>query len=45
VRSFGPCDWAFDHHVVNRAVVFSLLSLVLEVQIGASGDDVDGSEG
>jgi hypothetical protein len=45
VRPFGLCDWTFDRHMVNLAVVFSLLSLALEVRIRASGDCVDGSEG
>jgi hypothetical protein len=31
--------------MVNLAVVFSLLLLVLEIWIGAFGDCVDGSEG
>jgi hypothetical protein len=45
VRPFGLCDWAFNFHVVNLAVVFSLSLLVLEAHIGASGDGVYGSEG
>jgi hypothetical protein len=42
VRPFCSCDWAFDRHVVNFVVVFSFLPFVLEVQIGASDDYVDG---
>jgi hypothetical protein len=45
VRPFGSCDWAFDCHMVNLVVVFSLLSFVLEVHIGASSNCVDGSKG
>jgi hypothetical protein len=45
MRSFGPCDWAFDHHVIDLAVVFSLLLLGLEVQVGDFDNCVDGSEG
>jgi hypothetical protein len=45
VRPFGSCDWAFDKHVVNLVIIFSLLPFVMEVQVGASGDCVDGSEG
>jgi hypothetical protein len=45
VRLFSLCDRAFDLHIVNLAAVFSLLPLVLEVQVGASGYCVVGSDG
>jgi hypothetical protein len=45
MRPLGSCDWAFDRHMVDLAVLFSLLPLILEVQVGASGDWVEGSEG
>jgi hypothetical protein len=43
--SFSPCDWAFDHNVVDFVVELLFLPFVLEIQIGASSDCVNGSEG
>jgi hypothetical protein len=40
--SFGSGDWAFDHYMVNLAVVLSFLSFVLEIYVGGFGDFVDG---
>jgi hypothetical protein len=45
MRPFRLCDWAFDRHVVNLAIVLSHLSLVLKIQFGASRDCVESSEG
>jgi hypothetical protein len=44
VRTLGSCDWAFDDHIVDLTVVFSPLPLILEVQVGASGDCMNGFE-
>jgi hypothetical protein len=45
VRPFGSRDWALDHHMIDLAVVLSLLSRILEIYVGASGYGVDSSEG
>jgi hypothetical protein len=45
VRPFGSRDWALDRHVIDLAIVLSFLSFVLEIQVGASSDCMDGSEG
>jgi hypothetical protein len=45
VGPFGSFDRAFDYHTVDLMVVFSLLLLVLEVQVGASSDRVNGFKG
>jgi hypothetical protein len=42
VRPLGSHDWAVDRYVINLAIVLSLLPLVLETQVGASGDGVSG---
>jgi hypothetical protein len=44
-RAFGLHNWAFDRHVIDLAIVLSFLSFVLEIQVGASSDCMDGSEG
>jgi hypothetical protein len=44
VRPFVSCDCTFNHNMVNLTVIFSLLPLVLKVQLGASDDCVDGFE-
>jgi hypothetical protein len=44
VRPFVSCDCTFNRNVVNLTVIFSLLPLVLEVQVGVSDDCVDGFE-
>jgi hypothetical protein len=45
VRPFGLHDWAFDCHKIDLMVVLSFMSFVLEIQVGVSGDCMDGSEG
>jgi hypothetical protein len=45
VRPFGSHDWALDRHMIDLAVILSLLSLVLEIYVGASSYGVDGSKG
>jgi hypothetical protein len=45
MRPLSLHDWAFDCHMIYLAIVLSSLSLVLETQVGASGDCVDGFEG
>jgi hypothetical protein len=44
-RPLGSLDWTLDHYMVYLAVVLSLLPLVFEGQVRASGDGVYGSEG
>jgi hypothetical protein len=39
------CYWAFDLRIIYLAIVVSSLFFVLETQVGASGDCVDGSDG
>jgi hypothetical protein len=38
-------DWTLNHYMINLAVMLSLLSLVFEGKVRASGDGVYGSEG
>jgi hypothetical protein len=45
VQPLGLHDGAFDHHIIYLPVVLSLLFFVFEIQVGASGDYVDGSKG
>jgi hypothetical protein len=45
VRPRGSHDCAFDHHMIDLTVVLSLLSFVFEIQVGASSDCMNGSEG
>jgi hypothetical protein len=45
VRPLSSHDWAFDRHMIYLAIVLLSLPLVLEIQVGASGDCVDGFEG
>jgi hypothetical protein len=45
MRALCSHDGAFDHHVIYLTVVLSLLSFIFEIQVGASNDCVDGSEG
>jgi hypothetical protein len=45
VRPLNFCYWAFDRHIIYLEIVVSSLFFVLEAQVGASGDCVDGSEG
>jgi hypothetical protein len=44
-RPLSSQDWAFDRHMIFLMIVPSSLALILETQIGAFGDCVDGSEG
>jgi hypothetical protein len=44
-RPLDSCDWAFNHHMIYLAIVLSSLALVPEIQVGASGDCVDGFGG
>jgi hypothetical protein len=39
------CYWTFDRHIIYLAIVVSSLFFVLETQVGASSDCVDGFEG
>jgi hypothetical protein len=45
VWSFGSHDWAFNRHMTDLTVILSFLSFVLEIQVGASGNCMDGFEG
>jgi hypothetical protein len=38
-------DWAFDCHMIYLTIVVSSLPFILETQVGAFGDCVDGFEG
>jgi hypothetical protein len=38
VRPLGSHDWTLDCYMINLAVVLSLLSLVFEGQVVATGD-------
>jgi hypothetical protein len=38
VRRLGSHDWTLDRYMINLAVVLSLLSLVFEGQVVATGD-------
>jgi hypothetical protein len=44
VQPFGSHNWAFDRYVINLAIVLSLLPLILETQVRASGDGVHSFE-
>jgi hypothetical protein len=44
VRLLGLHDWAFDPYMINLAIVILRLPLVLETEVGASGDGVYSSE-
>jgi hypothetical protein len=41
VRPFGFGDRTFDNHMIDLSVIVSLLPLVSEIDIGASGDSED----
>jgi hypothetical protein len=45
VRPLGLHDWTLNLYMINLLVVLSLLSLVFEGRVGATGDGVYGSEG
>jgi hypothetical protein len=45
VRPLCSRDWAFNCHMIYLAIVVSSLPFILETQVGASSDCVDGSEG
>jgi hypothetical protein len=48
VGPFGLGDWAFDGYMVNLSIVISVLSLGVEISVGASGNCEDcamGGEG
>jgi hypothetical protein len=45
MRPLGSRDWAFARDMIYLVIVLSSLPLVLETQVGASGDCVDDSKG
>jgi hypothetical protein len=45
MQPFGSHDWTLNQYMVNLAIMLLLLSLVVEGQVGASGDGVKCFEG
>jgi hypothetical protein len=45
VRPFGSHDETFNCYVIDLAIMLSLLPLIFEIHVGASGDGVYGSKG